>query len=322
MQILVTGCAGFIGSHLCETLLARGDTVVGVDNFDAFYPRDAKEANLEPSIGCSGFMFAELDLRDQRALDRWWRSEKMARRLDAVVHLAAKAGVRPSIADPIGYQRANILATNHLLECIASEENDRTKFVFASSSSVYGNNPKVPFSETDCVDYPISPYAQTKKSCELLCHTYHHLHDIDTFCLRFFTVYGPRQRPDLAIQKFTARILAGSAIDMFGSGDSSRDYTYIDDIIDGVVKAIDRCRGYETINIGSTHPITLKEMIETVEEACERKATILQKPMQPGDVNRTFADVSKAAQLLDYQPTTPFADGVRAQVAWYKRRER
>jgi nucleoside-diphosphate-sugar epimerase len=319
MKILVTGCAGFIGSHLCEKLLARGDEVVGVDNFDSFYSRNVKEANLEQCITNPKFTFAELDLSDQAAVNTWWRAEKTSRRFDAVMHLAAKAGVRPSIADPIGYQRANTLATNHLLDCLASDDNHRAKFVFASSSSVYGNNPKVPFSESDCVDYPISPYAQTKKACELLCHTYHHLHEIDTFCLRFFTVYGPRQRPDLAIHKFTARILAGSAIEMYGTGDSSRDYTYIGDIVDGVVKAIDRCRGYEVINLGSKHPVTLSKMIETVEKACGVKAAILKRPMQLGDVNRTFADVSKAAQLLDYHPTTAFADGIREFVAWYKR---
>ncbi len=318
MKILVTGCAGFIGSHLCEKLLKRGDEVVGVDNFDSFYSRDVKQSNLEQFIDHPSFTFGELDLRHQAAVDGWWRAEKTPRRFDVVVHLAAKAGVRPSIADPVGYQRANILATNHLLDCLISDDAHRPKFVFASSSSVYGNNPKVPFSESDCVDYPISPYAQTKKACELLCHVYHHLHEIDTFCLRFFTVYGPRQRPDLAIHKFTARILAGSAIEMFGPGDSSRDYTFIADIVDGVVRAVDRCRGYEVINLGSKHPITLTEMIETVEDACEVKAVVLKKPMQPGDVDRTFADVSKAAQLLDYHPTTTFEDGVREFVDWYK----
>jgi len=318
MRVLVTGCAGFIGSHLCETLLAREDRVVGVDNFDPFYPRSVKEANLEASLSHPSFTFAELDLRDQESVSAWWRDEASGRPFDVVVHLAAKAGVRPSIADPLGYQHANILATNHLLDGLANQDSPRPKFVFASSSSVYGNNRKVPFSEQDPVDHPISPYAQTKKACELLCHTYHHLFGIDVFCLRFFTVYGPRQRPDLAIHKFAARILAGTPIEMYGAGDTSRDYTYISDIVDGVVKAVDRCRGYEIINIGSRHPIALKEMIATVEEACGKKAEILQKPMQPGDVNRTFANVSRATELLGYNPKTAFTDGVREFVTWYR----
>ena len=187
-----------------------------------------------------------------------------------------------------------------------------------TSSSVYGNNPKVPFSESDPVDNPISPYAATKKACELICHTYHHLYQLPVTCLRFFTVFGPRQRPDLAINKFARLILAGEPIEMFGDGTSSRDYTYIDDIVAGVRAAIDRCSGYEIINLGSKHPITLTDMIATVADACGREPTIETKPMQPGDVNRAFADLEKAARLLDYKPTTPFAEGVQRQVEWLK----
>ncbi|MDP6047441.1 MAG: GDP-mannose 4,6-dehydratase, partial [Phycisphaerae bacterium] len=189
---------------------------------------------------------------------------------------------------------------------------------FASSSSVYGNNPKVPFSETDPVDHPISPYAATKKACELICHTYHHLYQLPVTGLRFFTVFGPGQRPDLAINKFAKLILADQPIEMFGDGASSRDYTYIDDTVAGVRAAIDRCSGYEIINLGSKHPITLTDMIATVADACGRKPAIIAKPMQPGDVNRTFADIEKAARLLDYRPTTPFDQGVARQVQWLR----
>jgi UDP-glucuronate 4-epimerase len=314
MHILVTGAAGFIGSHLCQTLLARGDQVVGVDNFDPYYDKAVKQANLANFSDEPNFTFFDVDLRDNAALDSFWDS---CSPFDVVVHLAAKAGVRPSIADPVGYQVANILATNYLLEAMI-RQNPRPKLVFASSSSVYGNCPTVPFSENAPVDLPISPYAQTKKAGELLCHTYHHLHGLDVMALRFFTVFGPRQRPDLAIHKFTASILAGKAIDKYGDGATSRDYTYIDDIITGVIAAMNRCKGYEIVNLGSDTPVTLNEMIETIESACGIPAVINPMPAQPGDVDRTWANVDKAKSLLGYKPTMPFADGVGRFVDWYK----
>jgi len=314
MRILVTGAAGFIGSHSSASLLSDGWDVVGLDNFDPFYDRRIKEANLQGLIESDDFKFVESDIRDH---DRIMEIFAEHGPFDAILHLAARAGVRPSIQDPVGYEQVNVAATLNLLQA-STAQSPLPKFVFASSSSVYGNNPKVPFSETDPVDHPISPYAATKKACELICHTYHHLYQLPVTGLRFFTVFGPRQRPDLAINKFAGLILADRPIEMFGDGTTSRDYTYIDDIIAGVRTAIDRCAGYEIINLGSKHPITLKEMIATVSEACGREPEIIVKPMQPGDVNRTFADVEKASRLLDYEPNTPFAEGVARQVQWLK----
>ncbi len=314
MKVLLTGVAGFIGSHTAERMLAGGEEVVGLDNFDPFYDRAAKERNLASFADQAGFTFVEADIRDCDDVERVWAERGP---FDAVLHLAAKAGVRPSIEDPVGYEQANILGTLHLLEAAAGQQTP-PRFVFGSSSSVYGNNEKVPFGEDDPVDHPISPYAATKKACELICHSYHHLYDMPMFCLRFFTVYGPRQRPDLAIMKFARRILAGEPIQVFGDGTSSRDYTYIDDIVDGVTAAIDRCDGYEVINLGSKNPVTLAEMVDTVAAACGRAPEIQRLPMQPGDVNRTYADISKAAGLLDYAPSVHFADGVARQVAWLR----
>ena len=316
MKTLITGAAGFIGSHVAEALLADGESVVGLDNFDAFYDRSVKEDNLRGPRAANGFCFVEADIRDADALDEVFRGSGP---FDVVLHLAAKAGVRPSIADPLGYASVNIVGTLNLLQS-AVRQDPLPRFVLASSSSVYGNSPKVPFSESDNVDNPISPYAATKKACELICHTYHHLHGLPIWCLRFFTVYGPRQRPDLAICKFTRKILAGEPIEMFGDPTTSRDYTYIDDIVLGVRRAMARCAGYEIINLVSEHPVTLGEMIDTVASACGKGAIIEPRPMQPGDVDRTFADVTKARRLLDYRPSMPFAEGVKAQVNWYRRR--
>lgn len=315
MRTLITGVAGFIGSHVAEALLADGGRVVGLDNFDPFYDRQAKEDNLR-HVGAMGgsFDFVEADIRDGGAVDRVFRAHGP---FDVVLHLAARAGVRPSIADPLGYESVNIAGTMNMLNA-SVRQRPMPRFVFASSSSVYGNNPKAPFSESDNVDNPISPYAATKKAGELICYTYHHLHGLATWCLRFFTVYGPRQRPDLAICKFTQKILAGEPIEMFGDGTTSRDYTYIDDIVLGVRRAIERCAGYEIINLGSEHPVTLRDMIATVASACGRDAVIAPRPMQPGDVERTYADVTKARRLLDYSPSKPFAEGVTAQVQWYR----
>jgi len=314
MKILVTGAAGFIGSHTSASLIADGHDVVGIDNFDPFYDRETKESNLKGLLEADNFQFVEADIRDHDRMAELFAAHAP---LDAVLHLAARAGVRPSIQDPIGYEQVNIAGTLNLLQAAVAQDNP-PKFVFASSSSVYGNNPKVPFSESDPVDNPISPYAATKKACELISHSYHHLYQLPVTGLRFFTVFGPRQRPDLAINKFARLILSGQPIEMFGDGTTSRDYTYIDDIVAGVRAAIDRCSGYEIINLGSKHPITLTDMIATVADACGHEPIIQTKPMQPGDVNRTFADVEKAARLLDYQPNTPFAEGVKRQVDWLK----
>jgi len=314
MKILVTGAAGFVGSHAAEDLLNQGHCVVGLDNFDPFYGRADKQRYLTPLLAREAFLFVEADICDSAAMDELFQT---AGPFEAILHLAAKAGVRPSIADPLGYQRVNITGTMRLLER-AVKQDPAPKFLFASSSSVYGNNPKVPFSETDPVDNPISPYAATKKAGELICHTYHHLYGLPVFCLRFFTVYGPRQRPDLAIAKFTRNILAGEPIEMYGDGTTSRDYTYVDDIVAGVRRAVERCDGYEIINLGSNHPITLRDMIDTVAAACGREPQIKRMPMQPGDANRTFADVDKAARLLGYAPATPFDQGVARQVEWFR----
>ncbi len=312
MRALVTGCAGFIGSHLCERLLADGWTIFGVDNFDPFYDPAIKQRNLRGFVDNPRVTFAPLDLVDDEALRAWWAGIGP---VDVVVHLAARAGVRPSIQQPLACERANIQATLSLLE-LAARQNPVPRFVFASSSSVYGNNPQVPFSEDDPVDHPISPYAATKKAGELLCYTYHHLYGMPMTALRFFTVYGPRQRPDLAIHKFIARILRGEPIPMFGDGSMSRDYTFIDDILDGVVAAMERREGYEIINLGSKNPIRLDEMIATIEAQVGMAAKIERLPLQAGDVDRTFADVTKAARLLHYAPQTPFPDGVAREVAW------
>jgi UDP-glucuronate 4-epimerase len=310
----VTGAAGFIGSHATESLLGDGHQVVGLDNFDPFYPRAVKEQNLAAARRHPGFRLVEADIRDPAAVAAAFQDGGP---FDAVLHLAAKAGVRPSIAEPLLYAQVNIVVTLNLLDQ-AARQRPRPRFVFGSSSSVYGNNPKVPFSETDPVDNPISPYAATKKAGELLAYTYHHLEGMAVWCLRFFTVYGPRQRPDLAIHKFARLILAGRPVQQFGDGTSSRDYTYIDDIVCGVRRALERCEGYEIVNLGSKNPVSLGRMIEVVAEACGRRPTVEVLPDQAGDVERTFADVAKAERLLDYRPTMPFEEGVRRFVAWLR----
>jgi UDP-glucuronate 4-epimerase len=313
--ILVTGAAGFIGSHLVERLLARGDRVIGLDNFDPFYARELKQRNLQLATSSNAFSFIEADCVELAQVRDAFRDP-----IDCVVHLAAKAGVRPSIADPIGYTRANVLATQVMLE-VAKEKGVR-RFVFGSSSSVYGNNEKVPFSEEDRVDRPISPYAATKRASEIISHCYHHLYGIGILSLRFFTVYGPRQRPDLAIRKFSDLMLRGQSIPFYGDGSSERDYTWIDDIIDGVVAAVDRSRSvpgeFEIINLGESRTTSLKRLVELIAEALGVAPAIELLPMQPGDVNCTFADVTKAQRLLGYRPTTPVEVGIPRFVEWFK----
>jgi len=311
-RILVTGVAGFIGSHLAEVLLNRGDFVFGMDNFDPFYPEKIKRKNLETSLKHSGFKFYQESILDPKALRLIFEENGITH----VVHLAAKAGVRPSIAEPLAYQKCNIEGTNNILE--AMRHFDVNKLVFASSSSVYGNNKKIPFSETDNVDNPISPYAATKKAGELICHTYHHLFGMNIFALRFFTVYGPRQRPEMAIHKFTRAIDRNEPVDVYGFGEPKRDYTYIDDIIQGVLSAIDRVKGYEIINLGESQTILTSDLISEIEEALGKKAIRRDLPMQPGDVIQTFAEVDKAKKLLDYQPSTSISEGLRKFINWYR----
>lgn len=313
--VLVTGAAGFIGSHLTERLLARGDRVIGIDNFDPFYARTLKEQNLAPAQQSDRFSFHEGDCAVAEDVEAVF-----AQPVDVIVHLAAKAGVRPSIVDPLGYTRANVVATQVLLE--AARRHDVRRFIFGGSSSVYGNNEKVPFSEDDPVDRPISPYAATKRACEVICHTYHHLYGMGILSLRFFTVYGPRQRPDLAIRKFTELMLRGEPLPFYGDGSSERDYTWIDDILQGVVAGIDRSRTqpgeFDIINLGESRTTSLRRLVELIAAAAGTRPALQQLPMQPGDVNRTFADISKARRLLGYNPTTPVEEGIPRFVDWLK----
>jgi UDP-glucuronate 4-epimerase len=308
---LVTGAAGFIGSHLCESLLHDGWRVLGVDCFDDFYDPAAKHRNIAGFASHSRFELIKADIRDEDAM-----KEVLGRDVNMVVHLAARAGVRPSIERPLLYQDVNVRGTNVMLE--AARQNGLKQFVFASSSSVYGNSPKVPFSESDRVDCPISPYAATKKAGELLCHTYHHLFGMNITCLRFFTVYGARQRPDLAIHKFTRLIESGKPIPVFGDGSMMRDHTYVDDIIAGVRAAMDRCAGFHIYNLGESRPVSLSDLIAVIEGALGKKAIIERLPPQPGDVDRTYADVTLAMRELGYEPRTELSDGLTKFVEWYR----
>jgi UDP-glucuronate 4-epimerase len=316
---LVTGAAGFIGSHVSQALLARGGAnarVVGLDNFDSFYAEPIKRDNIaQIERGAGGrFTLVQGDLRDAGALEQLFSEHKP----DTVIHLAARAGVRPSIADPALYADVNVLGTTRLL--LAAENAGCKRLVLASSSSVYGGNTKLPFSETDDVNEPISPYAATKRACELLAHTHHHLYGASVACLRFFTVYGPCQRPDLAISKFMKRIAAGEPIPFFGAGDSSRDYTFIEDIVSGVLAAVDHIdtHGYRIWNLGSSSPISLTEMIDAVAAIVGCDAIIDRKPTQPGDAPHTFADVSRSHEELGYAPAMKFHDGLKQQWDWLK----
>jgi len=311
-MILVTGAAGFIGSHLCQKLLAEGQGVVGLDNFDPFYDPAVKRANVTQCKNSKGFEFVEGDIRDVDFVEATLKS----RNIDVIVHLAAKAGVRGSIEDPLGYADVNVNGTVVMLE--AAKKYGINKFVFASSSSVYGNNKKVPFCESDNVDFPISPYAATKKAGELICHTYSHLYNMNITCLRFFTVYGLRQRPDLAIHKFARLIEAGQAIPVFGDGSMQRDHTYIDDIIDGVVAAMEACKGFEIYNLGNSTPVRLDELISEIEKLLGKKAVLNRLPLQPGDVKQTYADITKASQQLGYIPKTDLAKGLAKFMEWFR----
>jgi UDP-glucuronate 4-epimerase len=312
-KILLTGAAGFIGSHVAEYLLNQGHQVFGIDNFDDFYSRSIKEQNISACLLSPSFTFIEGNVGDVDSLI-------LDTNFDIVIHLAAKAGVRPSIAQPEQYIDANLSQTMALLQWMKA--NGMRKLVFASSSSVYGNNAKVPFSESDPVDHPISPYAFTKKAGELLTHTFRHLANMDVINLRFFTVYGERQRPDLAIHKFAKAMLNGQAITLFGNGSTSRDYTYVGDIVQGIISSMDYVLShqqvYETINLGSKNPIQLIDLVHTLEEIIGLPANIQWMDMQEGDVDRTFADIQKAERLLQYAPNTSLKEGLTRFVAWLK----
>jgi UDP-glucuronate 4-epimerase len=313
-NVLVTGGAGFIGSHLVGRLLGEGGWRVRVvDDFNDFYDPAVKRCNVAPHVGREEFKLYEADIRDRAALGRIFEET----RFDVIVHLAARAGVRPSLAEPLLYAETNIAGTLNLLE-LARGHRVR-QFVFGSSSSVYGENEKVPFSEDDPVSEPISPYAATKAAGELLCHTYSHLWGLRCVCLRFFTVYGARQRPDLAIHKFARLISEGKPIPVFGDGTTRRDYTYVDDIIAGVRAALDyEASGYEIINLGESRTVELRELIGLLEHELGRDAVIERQPLQPGDVPQTFADISKAKRLLGYDPQTPIEEGIRRFVEWFR----
>lgn len=310
--ILVTGAAGFIGSHLCEKLLQLGYVVIGVDNFDPFYDRKIKETNLQDCLKSKGFKFYELSILDINELDYL--------SIDCIVHLAAKAGVRPSLIDPEKYIETNILGTQRLLDFAHSKKIN--KFIFASSSSVYGNN-SIPFRENDSVDNPISVYAYTKKCGELMLATYKNLYDINYIALRFFTVYGPRQRPDLAINKFIRLISNDEIIEVFGDGKTARDYTYIDDIIAGIIKSIDYIfenkNTSQIINLGNNNPIKLNDLVSLLFEKLQRKKKIVYKEMQSGDVDFTYADISKAKKILNYNPSISFSKGIEQYISYLKK---
>lgn len=321
--ILITGGAGFIGSHLCEALLKSNNKVYVIDNFNDYYDPRIKRNNIREiefsmmknKISQSRFQLYEGDIRDKNVLDKVFKSK-----IDIVIHLAAMAGVRYSISNPKLYYDVNIMGTLNLLK--KCKENDINKFIFASSSSVYGNNKKVPFSEADNVDFPISPYAATKKSGELICYTYHHLYNMSMACLRFFTVFGPRQRPDLAIHKFTKLIMEDKPIPFYGDGSTERDYTYVEDIVGGIlntIKWIDKpeCK-YDIFNLGGDHTVSLKEMVETIEAALGKKAKYKMLPMQPGDVNRTCADISHSKEKIGYEPKVSFTAGIIRFIYWIK----
>jgi UDP-glucuronate 4-epimerase len=312
MKLLITGGAGFIGSNLCEFLLREGHSLTILDELNDFYSPSLKRENLASIQKVGAFDFHEVDICDYPRVSEIFESV----RPEAVIHLAARAGIRPSLEQPLLYTRVNVYGTTCLLE--ASRHSGVKKFVFASSSSIYGIANRVPFSEDDQSNLPISPYAATKIAGEKIAYTYFHLYSMPVVCLRFFTVYGPRQRPDLAIRKFTGMISRGQPITVFGDGSSGRDYTFVDDTVQGIYAALQSDCGYEIFNLGNSHPITLNHMVQAIEEAVGKKAIIRHQPDQPGDVPITFADISKARRILNYSPSTPFAQGIGKFVEWYR----
>ncbi|CAG0950902.1 MAG: UDP-glucose 4-epimerase [Candidatus Methanoperedens nitroreducens] len=312
MTIIITGCAGFIGSHVVDKLLDMEKNVVGIDNFDPFYDQPIKMKNIHHNLDNENFTFYRADIREKARMEKIFNNDE----IDTMIHLAARAGVRPSIQDPLLYQDVNIRGTMNLLEI--SREHGIKNFIFGSSSSVYGINEKIPFGEDDPVDKAISPYAATKKACETFCYTYHHLYGIPITSLRFFTVYGPRQRPEMAIHKFTRSIDEGKIIEMYGDGKSRRDYTYISDIVNGIIAAVNKKLGYEIINLGNSNVVELRYLIQLIEENLGKSARIQKMPDQPGDVPVTYADISKAQMLLGYEPEVRIEQGIENFVNWYK----
>lgn len=312
---LITGGAGFIGSHLADKLLKEGNKVIVVDNFCDFYNPKIKEDNVKHNLNNANYTLKRIDIRNREELAKAFDEANV----DVVIHLAAMAGVRPSIDNPIYYQEVNCVGTQNILE--EMKAHNVKKLVMASSSSVYGNCKEVPFKEDMVVDFAISPYAATKKANEVMTHVYHKLFDFNVIMLRFFTVFGPRQRPDLAINKFTRLMLNNEPIPMFGDGTTSRDYTYVEDIVSGIEKSIEYVNNnkdvYEILNLGNSSPVSLKEMIDTIAEVLNKTPNIEKLPMQPGDVERTFADISKANRLIGYEPKTSFKQGIENFVKWY-----
>ena len=315
-KYLITGGAGFIGSSLSEELIKEGNKVVAIDNFCDFYNPRIKENNIKELIKNPNFKLYRNDIRDRESVKRIFEENN----IDIVMHLAAMAGVRPSIENPVLYQEVNCMGTQNILE--EMKAHNAKNLVMASSSSVYGNCKEVPFKENMIVDFAISPYAATKKANEVMTHVYHKLFDFNVIMLRFFTVFGPRQRPDLAINKFTRLMLNNEPIPMFGDGTTSRDYTYIDDIVDGIIRSCNYVENnndvYEILNLGNSSPVSLKEMINTIADVLGKTPNIQELPMQPGDVERTFADISKAKKLIGYNPKTSFKEGIESFIDWYK----
>lgn len=314
MNFLVTGGAGFIGSHVCERLLREGHSVCAFDDLNPFYDPKIKQQNInELDSICDRFAFVNGDLTDHPDLEAWVKENAF----DQIIHLAARAGVRPSLEAPALYQRVNVEGTVNLLE--AARKAGIKKLVLASSSSVYGVNAKVPFSETDPIIHAISPYAASKLACEALGHVYHHVYGIDVAVLRFFTVYGPRQRPDLAIHKFARLISAGKPIPVFGDGSTARDYTFVTDTVDGIMACVSRPIGFEIFNLGESQTVTLNYLIQLLEEALGKKATIDRFPNQPGDVPITYADISKARSALNYNPRVKIEQGIPMFIEWFRK---
>ncbi len=312
MRVLVTGAAGFIGSHLSEVLCGKGHEVVGVDNFDPYYSREIKEGNLRTLRDHPNFRFEEGDLRDPAFV-----AGLFSKPPDRIAHLAGRGGVRTSIDQPVEYMELNYGATLNILECM--RKHSESRLVFASTSSVYGDLSKVPFREDERADWPISPYSATKKACEVLCYTYHHLFGTPVYALRFFTVYGPRQRPDMAIHKFVKALYEGRPIERFGDGSTRRDYTYVADIVAGVVKGIERVEGYEIINIGGSCTTDLSTLLDMLQQVTGIEANIIEKPLPPGDVQQTYADADKAERMLDFRAAVPLEEGLRRFHDWYRR---
>src|SRR3989338_2879389 len=311
-MILVTGAAGFIGSHVCEALVKEEKQVIGIDNFNDYYDSKTKEKNIEAIKGSKNFALYREDIKNIDSLKKIFKNNKT----EKIIHLAARVGVRPSISVPDIYIKDNIQGTLNMLE-LAKENGIRT-FVFGSSSSVYGGNKKIPFSENDDANNQISPYGFTKRSCELLCNTYYNLYGMNIACLRFFTVYGPRGRPDMAIYKFAKMMNEGKEIEVYGDGTSKMDYTYVSDIVKGILMALEKNRGFEIINMGNNNPVILKDVISLIENNLGKKAKIKMAEMRQGDMQVTYANISKAKKLLGWSPEVKFNEGIKKFAEWFK----